>query len=272
MQRMFGRRREYHALRAYPKGSALLHNKTRITLRLKGEVIMSFITVKDVRKSFGSGDSMTNVLKGVSVDIAKGEMCGIFGPSGSGKSTLLNMIGGLEDFNSGSITVDGAELSGMKNKAAVEYRRKNLSFIFQFYNLVPDLTIRENIRAAEYLSKEPLPIDELIETVGLKEHQHKYPSQVSGGQQQRCAIARAIVKNPKVMLCDEPTGALDFASSRIVLELLERVNRQYGTTMLIVTHNEAIRLMVDHIVKVHDGLIAEDSFNKNKLSASEIDW
>ena len=160
---------------------------------MKGEVFMSFITVRDVKKSFGSGDSRTQVLKGVSVEIAKGEMCGIFGPSGSGKSTLLNMIGGLEDISSGSITVDGAELSGMKNKAAVEYRRENLSFIFQFYNLVPDLTIRENIRAAEYLAKAPLPIDELIETVGLTEHQHKYPSQVSGGQQQRCAIVLVLI-------------------------------------------------------------------------------
>ena len=233
---------------------------------------MNIISVRDVKKSFGSGDSRTAVLKGVSAEIAKGEMCGIFGPSGSGKSTLLNMIGGLESFESGSITVDGTELSGMKNKAAVEFRREGLGFIFQFYNLIPDLTIRENIRTAEYLAKAPLPIDELIETVGLKEHQHKYPSQVSGGQQQRCAIARAIVKNPKVLLCDEPTGALDFESSRIVLELLERVNRQYGTTMLIVTHNEAIRLMVDHIIKVHDGRIAEDVINEKKLSASEIDW
>lgn len=235
-------------------------------------IMMSFIEVKDVKKSFGSGESRVSVLKGVDLNVRKGEMCGIFGPSGSGKSTLLNMLGGLENYDSGSIVVDGTDLSGMKNKAAVEYRRNNLSFIFQFYNLVPDLTIRENIRAAEYLAKDPLPIDDIIETVGLKEHQHKYPSQVSGGQQQRCAIARAVVKNPKVMLCDEPTGALDLASSKIVLELLEKVNKNYGTTMLIVTHNEAIRLMVDHIIKVHDGLIAEDKLNANKLSASEIDW
>lgn len=233
---------------------------------------MSLIEVKDVKKSFGSGDSRTDVLKGVSLTVRKGEMCGIFGPSGSGKSTLLNMIGGLEGFDSGSITVDGVNLGALSDRAAVEYRRSRLSFIFQFYNLVPDLTIRENIRAAQYLAKNPLPIDGLIDTVGLKEHQHKYPSQVSGGQQQRCAIARAVVKNPAVMLCDEPTGALDYASSRTVLELLESVNRTYGTTMLIVTHNEAIRLMVDHIVKVRDGRIAEDIMNENKLSASEIDW
>lgn len=233
---------------------------------------MSYIEVKDVKKSFGSGDSRSSVLKGVSLTVDKGEMCGIFGPSGSGKSTLLNMIGGLEGYDSGSISVNGISLTGMSNKEAVEYRRSNLSYIFQFYNLVPDLTIRENIRAAQYLAKNPLPIDELIDVVGLTEHQNKYPSQVSGGQQQRCAIARAIAKNPNVMLCDEPTGALDYASSKIVLELLENVNRKYGTTMLIVTHNEAIRYMVDHIIKVHDGLIAEDIINTEKKSAKEIDW
>jgi len=233
---------------------------------------MSFIEVSNVKKSFGNGDGRADVLKGVSLSVEKGETCGIFGPSGSGKSTLLNMIGGLEGFDEGRILVDGVNLTGMSNKEAVEYRRRDLSFIFQFYNLVPDLTIRENIRAAEYLSKSPLPLDDLIETVGLKAHQHKYPSQVSGGQQQRCAIARAIVKNPKVLLCDEPTGALDVASSKVVLELLERVNKEYGTTILMVTHNEAIKYMVDHVVKVHDGLIAEDLKNADKKSASEIAW
>lgn len=233
---------------------------------------MSFIEVSNVKKSFGNGDGRADVLKGVSLSVEKGETCGIFGPSGSGKSTLLNMIGGLEGFDEGRILVDGVNLTGMSNKEAVEYRRRDLSFIFQFYNLVPDLTIRENIRAAEYLSKSPLPLDDLIETVGLKAHQHKYPSQVSGGQQQRCAIARAIVKNPKVLLCDEPTGALDVASSKVVLELLERVNKEYGTTILMVTHNEAIKYMVDHVVKVHDGLIAEDLRNAAKKSASEIAW
>lgn len=233
---------------------------------------MSFIEVSNVKKSFGNGDGRADVLKGVSLSVEKGETCGIFGPSGSGKSTLLNMIGGLEGFDEGRILVDGVNLTGMSNKEAVEYRRRDLSFIFQFYNLVPDLTIRENIRAAEYLSKSPLPLDDLIETVGLKAHQHKYPSQVSGGQQQRCAIARAIVKNPKVLLCDEPTGALDMASSKVVLELLERVNKEYGTTILMVTHNEAIKYMVDHVVKVHDGLIAEDLRNAAKKSASEIAW
>ena len=232
---------------------------------------MSFIEVRGVKKSFGSGDASVAVLKGADVTVDEGEICGIFGPSGSGKSTLLNMIGGLEKFDSGKIVVAGNDLSKLSQKELVEYRRDNLGFIFQFYNLVPDLTIRENIRVAQYLSKEPLPIDDLIETVGLTAHQHKYPSQVSGGQQQRCAIARAIAKNPKVMLCDEPTGALDFQSSKIVLELLEKVNQKYSTTMLIVTHNEAIRHMVDHIVKVHDGRIDEDIRNEKKIPASEID-
>lgn len=233
---------------------------------------MSFIEVSGVKKSFGSGDASVEILKGADVTVNEGEICGIFGPSGSGKSTLLNMIGGLEKFDSGKIVVAGCDIGKLSQNELVEYRRNKLGFIFQFYNLVPDLTIRENIRVAQYLSKNPLPIDDLIETVGLTAHQHKYPSQVSGGQQQRCAIARAIVKNPKVMLCDEPTGALDFQSSKTVLELLEKVNQKYSTTMLIVTHNEAIKYMVDHIVKVHDGRIDEDIRNENKIPASEIDW
>ena len=233
---------------------------------------MSFIEVENVKKSFGSGDSRAAVLKGVSLKIEKGEMCGIFGPSGSGKSTLLNLIGGLENYDEGHIRVNGISLDARKNKEAVEYRRANLGFIFQFYNLVPDLTLKENIRTAAYLSGSPLDVDELIDIVGLKEHKNKYPSQVSGGQQQRCAIARAIAKNPEVLLCDEPTGALDYSSSKIVLDLLEKVNKKYNTTMLIITHNEAISMMTDHIIKVRDGLIAEDRMNGNKISSSEVSW
>lgn len=233
---------------------------------------MSFIEVNDVKKKFGEGKNAASVLKGVSVSINQGEICGIFGPSGSGKSTFLNIIGGLEGYDSGKITVDGAILDNLSTKEAVEYRREKLGFIFQFYNLVPDLTIRENISVAQYLSKNPLNIDELIKTVGLTEHQNKYPSKVSGGQQQRCAIARAVAKNPKILLCDEPTGALDYQSSKVVLQLLEEINQKYGTTILIVTHNEAIKDMVDHVIKIHDGLIAKDYINEKKLSASEIDW
>ena len=231
-----------------------------------------YLEIRDVKKSYGKDQSYIQVLKGVSTSVEKGQMCVIQGTSGSGKSTLLNCIGGLDTMDAGSVTVDGTEIFGMKPAALSDYRRDNLGFIFQFYNLVPNLTVRENIQICEYLAEHPLNMDELLETLGLTEHQNKFPAQLSGGQQQRCAIARALIKNPKLLLCDEPTGALDSKTSRDILVLLEQINARYGTTMLIVTHNEAIRLMVDHIIKVHDGLIAEDTINESKLSASEIDW
>lgn len=232
---------------------------------------MNYIDVKNVKKSFVSGTQIAPVLKGITVSVNKGELCGIFGLSGSGKSTFLNMVGGLENYDEGKIVVDDVCLDNLSTKDAVEYRRNKIGFIFQFYNLVSDLTIRENILVGQYLSKDPLDIDELINTVGLTEHQNKYPSQVSGGQQQRCAIARALAKNPKVLLCDEPTGALDYHSSKVVLSLLESINKKYGTTILMVTHNESIKGMVDHVIKIHDGLIAKDYINKNKIKADEIE-
>ena len=199
-----------------------------------------YLEVRDVKKSYGKDSSYIQVLKGVSTDVEKGQMCVIQGTSGSGKSTLLNCIGGLDLMDSGSVRVDGQEISGLKSGALSDYRRDNLGFVFQFYNLVPNLTVRENIQICQHISQAPLDMEELLETLGMTEHRNKFPAQLSGGQQQRCAIARALIKNPKLLLCDEPTGALDSKTSRDILALLERINEKYGTTMLIVTHNNSI--------------------------------
>ena len=230
-----------------------------------------YLITKELKKSYGEGGSYSQVLKGIDLEVEKGEMCVIQGTSGSGKSTLLNLIGGLDTMDSGSVRVDGTEISGLNNKALAEYRRANLGFIFQFYNLIPNLTVRENIRVCEYLGKSPMKMDELLDTLGLTEHMNKYPSQLSGGQQQRCAIARALIKNPKLLLCDEPTGALDSKTSKDILMLLEKVNRQFNTTMLVVTHNNSIKNMMDHIVIMKDGMIVKNYRNENKIEASMLE-
>ena len=230
-----------------------------------------YLEVSEVKKSYGEGGSFVQVLKGISTGVEKGQMCVIQGTSGSGKSTLLNCIGGLDNMDSGSIKVDGTEIFGMTSDQLADYRRDNLGFIFQFYNLVPNLTVRENIQVCEYLTDDPLPMDDLIETLGLTEHQNKFPSQLSGGQQQRCGIARALVKNPKLLLCDEPTGALDSKTSRDILVLLEEINAKYGTTMLIVTHNNSIKNMVHKVIFIKDGLISKEYENEVRVPASELE-
>ncbi|MDO4167277.1 MAG: ABC transporter ATP-binding protein [Eubacteriales bacterium] len=230
-----------------------------------------YLEVNNVKKSYGEGGSFAEVLKGVSVSVQQGDMCVIQGTSGSGKSTLLNCIGGLDQMDSGSIQVDGREISGLSPEKLSDYRRENLGFIFQFYNLVPNLTVRENIQVCEYLTDSPLSLDELLDTLGLTEHQNKFPSQLSGGQQQRCAIARALIKNPKLLLCDEPTGALDSKTSRDILMLLEKINQKYGTTMLIVTHNNSIKNMVDQVIFLKDGQIRKNYRNEQKVSAAELE-
>lgn len=230
-----------------------------------------YLEVSEVKKSYGEGGSYVQVLKGINTGVEKGQMCVIQGTSGSGKSTLLNCIGGLDNMDSGSIKVDGTEIFGMNSDQLADYRRDNLGFIFQFYNLVPNLTVRENIQVCEYLTYDPLPMDDLIETLGLTEHQNKFPSQLSGGQQQRCAIARALVKNPKLLLCDEPTGALDSKTSRDILVLLEEINEKYGTTMLIVTHNNSIKNMVHKVIFIKDGLISKEYENEVRVPASELE-
>ena len=230
-----------------------------------------YLEVSGVKKSYGEGGSYVQVLKGINTGVEKGQMCVIQGTSGSGKSTLLNCIGGLDTMDSGSIKVDGTEIFGMNSDQLADYRRDNLGFIFQFYNLVPNLTVRENIQVCEYLTYDPLPVDDLIETLGLTEHQNKFPSQLSGGQQQRCAIARALVKNPNLLLCDEPTGALDSKTSRDILVLLEEINAKYGTTMLIVTHNNSIKNMVHKVIFIKDGLISREYENEVRVPASELE-
>lgn len=229
-----------------------------------------YLQVTDLKKSYGVGESRVSVLNGITMGVERGQMCVIQGSSGSGKSTLLNCIGGLDEIDAGSVVVDGKEISGLKSGALADYRRENLGFVFQFYNLVPDLTVRENIQVCEYLTGQPLDLNELLETLGLFEQRDKFPSQLSGGQQQRCAIARALIKNPRLLLCDEPTGALDSKTSREILILLEKINEKYGTTMLIVTHNNSIKNMVHKVVVVKDGLIKSDYENRRRTPAAEL--
>ena len=230
-----------------------------------------YLEIIDVKKSYGESGSYTEVLRGITTGVSRGQMCVIQGASGSGKSTLLNCVGGLETVDSGTIRVDGVEITKLKPEALSEYRREKLGFIFQFYNLVPNLTVRENIQVCQYLTRQPLDIEELIDTLGLRPHADKFPAQLSGGQQQRCAIARALIKNPSLLLCAEPTGALDSRTSRDILVLLETVNQKYGTTMLIVTHNNAIRRMVHRVIVVRDGQILDEYENATLTPAAELE-
>ena len=231
-----------------------------------------FLEISGIRKSFGTGDSRVEVLKGIDLSIEKGEFCVLLGPSGSGKSTLLNIIGGIDTPDSGDISNRGEKMADMNERRLTLYRRKHLGYIFQMYNLIPNLTVRENIEVGAYLSDKPLDIDELLHTLGLFEHRRKLPNQLSGGQQQRCAIGRAIVKNPDILLCDEPTGALDYNTSKDILALIETVNQKYGNTIIMVTHNDPLRQMADRVVRLHDGGIRKNYINDHKLKATEIEW
>ena len=231
-----------------------------------------FLEIRGIKKSFGTGDSRVNVLKGLDLNIEKGEFCVLLGPSGSGKSTLLNIIGGIDGADEGSITIEGERLEDMTEKKLSMYRRKHLGYIFQMYNLIPNLTVRENIEVGAYLSEQPLDLDELLHTLGLYEHQRKLPNQLSGGQQQRTAIGRALVKNPDILLCDEPTGALDYHTSKEILKLIETVNQRYGNTIIMVTHNDAIKDMADRVVKLRDGMIRKNYRNEVKIPAIDLEW
>ena len=231
-----------------------------------------FLEIKGIKKSFGAGESRVDVLKGINLEIEKGEFCVLLGPSGSGKSTLLNIIGGIDGADAGSITIQGERLEDMKEKKLSLYRRKHLGYIFQMYNLIPNLTVRENIEVGAYLSDRPLDVDELLHTLGLYEHQRKLPNQLSGGQQQRTAIGRAIVKNPDILLCDETTGALDYNTSKEILKLIETVNHKYGNTIVMVTHNDAIKDMADRVVKLRDGMIRRNYQNEQKIPAADLEW
>ncbi|MGN0436682.1 MAG: ABC transporter ATP-binding protein [Wujia sp.] len=230
-----------------------------------------FIEISNIKKHFGEGDSRVDVLKGIDLEIEKGEICVLLGPSGSGKSTLLNIIGGIDTADEGYISINGEKTEDMDEKRLTQYRRKHLGYIFQMYNLIPNLNIKENVEVGAYLSDNPLEIDELLKTLGLYEHRHKLPNQLSGGQQQRTAIGRALIKNPDILLCDEPTGALDSKTSLEILKLLEDVNKKYGNTIIMVTHNDEIKRMADRIIKLKDGSIRKNYLNEEKVAASELE-
>ena len=231
-----------------------------------------FLTVKDLKKSYGSTSNKVEVLKGINFEVEKGKICVLLGPSGSGKSTLLNIIGGIDDADLGYVSIDSEKTKDMKEKELTRYRRKHLGYVFQMYNLIPNLNVKENIEVGAYLSDSPLDINELLNTLGLYEHRHKLPNQLSGGQQQRTAIGRAIVKNPDILLCDEPTGALDYHTSKEILKLIEDVNKKYGNTVIMVTHNDAIQNMADRVIKLRDGQIRDNIVNNSKEAAADLEW
>ena len=231
-----------------------------------------FVQLKNIEKSYGRGENRVNVLKGINLSIEKGEFCVLLGPSGSGKSTLLNIIGGIDHADSGEIYIGGDKMTGLSEKNLTLYRRNHLGYIFQMYNLIPNLTVEENIEVGAYLSDSPLDLDELLHTLGLYEHRRKLPNRLSGGQQQRCAIGRAIIKNPDILLCDEPTGALDYNTSKEILKLIETVNQKYGSTVIMVTHNDAIKNMADRVVRIRDGRVLSDKLNEIKISAEDLEW
>ncbi|QGF24692.1 ABC transporter ATP-binding protein [Raineyella fluvialis] len=230
------------------------------------------VRVEGLSRHFGTGESRVEVLHDVSFSVAPGGRCVIVGASGSGKSTLLNAIGGLDSPDAGSIHVAGQEITALSPRGLTRYRRDHVGFVFQFYNLVPDLTVRENVQVTAQLVRRPLDIDDLLHHLGLDEHRHKFPAQLSGGQQQRCAIARALVKGSDLLLCDEPTGALDRHTSQQMLEVLEDVHRRYGTTLVMVTHNEAITALADQVIELRDGRIVRDEMNTHPRAAEELDW
>jgi len=255
-----------------------------------------FLELKGIRKSYGTAATRTEVLRGIDLTLQAGELCVLLGPSGSGKSTLLNIIGGIDRPDEGEVrigddtmgAVSNSALKGMtdrvsgdassramrdmNDRALTDYRRRHLGYVFQMYNLIPNLTVRENIEVGAWLSDDPLPVDELLDTLGLTEHQDKRPGELSGGQQQRTAIGRAIVKKPDILLCDEPTGALDFETSREILDLIERVNTRYGNTVLMVTHNTALKDMATRVVRLRDGQILKNYTNETRIPARELEW
>ncbi len=231
-----------------------------------------FLELNQIKKSFGSGENRVQVLKGIDLAVEKGEFCVLLGPSGSGKSTLLNILGGIDRADSGDILINSERMADMNEKALTLYRRRHLGYIFQMYNLIPNLTVRENIEVGAYLSRRPLDVDELLHLLGLWEHRGKLPNQLSGGQQQRTSIGRAIVKNPDILLCDEPTGALDYKTGKEILKLIETVNQKYGNTVIMVTHNDAIRLMADCVVHLRDGAIRSNETNAVRVPAQDLEW
>jgi len=230
-----------------------------------------FLSVSNLTRSYGT-EVVTQVLKGVKMELDKGQIGVILGPSGSGKSTLMNIIGGVDRADGGTVIIDDEDITSLSDNQLVEHRRDSIGFIFQFYNLVPNLTVAENIEVVSNISKSPLKVDEVLDAVGLSDKKNRFPRELSGGEQQRVSIARAIVKNPKLLLCDEPTGALDYETSRGVLSLLQRVNTIYGTTILMITHNSAIAGMAHAVFRLRSGEVAETAFNTELVPAERIEW
>lgn len=229
-----------------------------------------FIKIVDAVKTYGQGELQVNALDHISVELEAGKIYVILGPSGSGKSTLLNMLGGLDRLDSGKMIIDGTDITGLSRKEMTQYRRESVGFVFQFYNIIPDMTVKENIQAVQDISDHPFDISDMLEALDIAEYADRFPKELSGGQQQRAAIARALVKNPKILLCDELTGALDTKSSKMVLEFVERIHEKYGTTIIIVTHNEGIAEMADMIIRLHDGKISSASENENRKAAKDL--
>ena len=232
----------------------------------------ALIEIRDLCKIYNPGEVEVRALDHVNLTINRGELVAIIGQSGSGKSTLLNIIGGIDSADSGYISINGDKLEDMSEKKLTQYRRKHLGYVFQMYNLIANLNVKENIEVGAYLSDNALDIDELLQTLGLYEHRYKLPNQLSGGQQQRVSIGRAIVKNPDILLCDEPTGALDYNTSKEILKLIEDVNKKYGNTIIMVTHNEAIKNMADHVIKLRDGAVRHNERNEHRISAADLEW
>lgn len=236
----------------------------------KGAVNM-FITLKNAVKQYGQGEAAVYALDDASFELEQGKICVILGPSGSGKSTLLNMLGGLDSLDKGELTVAGRKLTGLSKNKLTEYRKEDIGFVFQFYNLIPDLTVEENIEVVSDIAENPLDIEEVLKALDIEKYRRRFPKELSGGQQQRVAIARAMIKNPKLLLCDELTGALDTKSSRSVLKFVEKMNKQFGTTIIIITHNEAIAQMADRIIWIKDGKTAKSKDNENKILAENLE-
>jgi putative ABC transport system ATP-binding protein len=233
---------------------------------------MSYIRFENVKKTYGSGNAKINALDDVSFEIEHGEFCILLGSSGAGKTTLLNMLGGMDTITSGKIMFDGREISSLRKKELVAYRRHDVGFVFQFYNLIPNLTALENVEIAAQLCRNPIPADEALQMVGLAGRADNFPAQLSGGEQQRVAIARALAKNPRLLLCDEPTGALDYVTGKSVLKLLYDLSRKQDTTVIIITHNQAIAPMADRIIRIKSGKILSNERNDHVIPIDEIEW
>ncbi len=233
---------------------------------------LQYIQFENVIKAYGSGNAAINALDGVSFGIEKGEFCVLLGSSGAGKTTLLNMLGGMDTITSGQIIFDGKDISGLKKRELAQYRRRDVGFVFQFYNLIPNLTALENVEMAAMLCDNPIAASEALDMVGLSERKNNFPAQLSGGEQQRVAIARALAKNPALLLCDEPTGALDYVTGKAVLKLLYDLSRKHGTTVIIITHNQAIAPMADRVIKIKSGKIISNEINTQVVPIEEIEW